>query len=403
MRIFHLADLHLGKSLYEHDLIDDQRHALEAVLGAARAEQPACVILSGDIFDRAVPSTEAIALLGVFTASLKAIDPDIVIAMIPGNHDSATRLSFLAPVLASAGVYIASEPAACDIPIIVSRGGEVTRLWLLPFLTPGAFGRPQEPQALAGAQGELFDEKDAAIMRSQADLFAEAMKRIDRAMRLAKDAQKERASDILVCHAFAAGGLGSESERSFLGTAELVDGTAFEGFDYVALGHLHKPQTVGSKALYSGSILAYSFSEADSERGFLSVQVSPGSHSADFRAIKPLRRMIRIKGSFDSVLADASLEQYAGDYIEAILDDAAAVLNPMDALRRRFPFIMSLRQTAFQSTASAAGSLAASELTVGTIADDFDSFYREMRSQDPEPQDQALFAELYKEAEFETP
>lgn len=396
MTLFHLADLHLGKSLYEHDLIDDQRHALKAIIEAARTERPACIIMAGDIFDRAVPSTEAISLLGEFTASLKAIDPALVLAIIPGNHDSATRLSFLAPVLASAGVYIASDPGSSDAPVIICRHGEKARLWLLPFLTPGAFKGSE-------AQGELLGEEPAPIMRSQADLFNEAMRRIDLALRLAKSSQAEPCSDILVCHAFASGGLASESERSFLGTAELVDGTAFEAFDYVALGHLHRPQRVGSKAQYSGSILTYSFSEAGSERGFLSLQISPGSHSAEFRAISPLRRMIRITGKFDEVLADESLERYTGDYIEAILDDADAVLNPMDALRRRFPFILSLRQASFQRARAPDGETVTTGFALGTISDDFDSFYREIHDQEPEPQDQALFAELFKEAQHEAP
>ncbi|MBU1082313.1 MAG: exonuclease subunit SbcD, partial [Spirochaetes bacterium] len=298
MLIFHLADLHLGKSLYERDLVEDQRHALAAVIAAVVAERPACVVVSGDVFDRAVPSADAVTLLGEFAAAIKAADAHTVIAMIPGNHDSAARLAFLAPVLASSGVYIASDPRACDVPVIVERGGEAARLWLLPFLTPGAFGVPEPterpaPDATgpragrdrpAEVQADLFSEpsepaepvepvepSETAVptLRSQADLFAEGVRRICAAMDRARASGAAPAADVLVCHAFAAGGAPSDSERVFLGAAELVDGSAFDSFDYVALGHLHRPQAVGAKGRYPGSILAYSFSEAGSERGYL--------------------------------------------------------------------------------------------------------------------------------------
>lgn len=445
MRIFHLADLHLGKSLYERDLVEDQRHALDAVLAAARTERPACVIIAGDVFDRAVPTAEAVTLLGQFAASLKAIDPELVIAMIPGNHDSAARLAYLAPVLATAAVHVAFDAAACEVPVVVERGGETLRLWLLPFLTPGAFSRPAPATAPAegltpdqkyagkpaGAltpdrQGELFGGEEgqasveglspepAQVLRSQADLFAEAMRRIGAATKATKAAKAAKAEeargeqpgtelDVLVCHAFAAGGASSDSERAFLGTAELVDGSAFEQFDYVALGHLHQPQVVGSRGRYPGSILAYSFGESGSERGFLSVELSSEAPVIEFRAVQPLRRMIRVEGTYDQVLVDPKYEAYAGDYVEAVLDDAEAVLNPMDALRKRFPYIMSLRQVAFEhgDAGSVPGYAAGRESM--SIADDFAAFYREMNGQDPDTDEVALFAELLKEADVETP
>jgi len=438
MRIFHLADLHLGKSLYERDLVEDQRYALDAVLEAARIERPACVVIAGDVFDRAVPTAEAVTLLGQFAASLKAIDPEMVIAMIPGNHDSAARLAFLAPVLATAAVYVASDAAACEVPVVVERGGETLRLWLLPFLTPGTFSRPAPAGApvegltpdgkgvenrqeglTPGRQGELFGEdrepvpaeglfpdrpgqEPAQVLRSQADLFAEAMRRVGAAMKAA-GAGAGTGLDVLVCHAFAAGGTGSESERAFLGTAELVDGAAFEQFDYVALGHLHRPQAVGSRGRYPGSILAYSFAESGCERGFLSVELSSEAPVVEFRAVRPLRRMIRIEGTYDQVLVDPELEAYSGDYVEAVLGDAEAVLNPMDALRRRFPYIMSLRQAAFERVEAGSDPGYAAGREQVSVTDDFAAFYREMNGQDPDADEAALFAGLLKEAEVETP
>ncbi|MCP5454449.1 MAG: exonuclease SbcCD subunit D [Spirochaetaceae bacterium] len=457
MRIFHLADLHLGKTLYERDLIDDQRHALSAVVEAARAERPACVVLAGDVFDRAVPSAEAVTLLGEFAAALKAADPELAVAMIPGNHDSAARLAYLSPVLAMAGVHIAADPGACVRPVVVERGGERLRLWLLPFLTPGAFAGPPAAEAApadgspapidgapaipaaapsassaaarpavpAGRQRELFADEsadaeqaaepagdgpaddgpadDEPALRSQADLFAEATRRIGDAMARARAADGDgRAADVLVCHAFAAGGEASESERVFLGSAELVDASAFSAFDYAALGHLHRPQSAGANGRYPGSLLSYSFSEAGAERGFLSVDVSPGGFSAEFRPVRPLRRMVRVSGSFDEVLSDPRYDRYADDYVEATLSDATAVLNPMDALRRRFPFIMSLRQAAFERVADEAAAREPGR-PAASLADDFAAFHREMTGSDPDDATAALFAELYEEARREAP
>jgi len=396
MRIFHLADLHLGKSIYERDLIDDQRHALKAVIDAARIERPACLIMAGDIFDRAVPPADAVTLLGEFVASIKALDPDMIIAMIPGNHDSAARLAFLSPILAGVGVHVASEPTACVRPVVVRRDGEAVRLWLLPFMTPGSMEPGIVPRS--EPQAGLFDE-DASPFRSQADMFAEALRRIDAAMAPMRAA--DGTADIMVCHAFAAGGQPSESERTFIGTAELVDGRPFDRFDYVALGHLHRPQVVGQKGRYPGSLLAYSFSEAGGERGFLSVEVCRGSCRPEFRAIVPLHRMIRICGSYDEVLQSKEFSAYAGDYVEAVLGDANAVLNPVDAIRKRFPNLLSLRQAAFErDEADGIAGYAAARVSTSGV-DDFVAFHRELRGTEPKAEDAALFAELYQEASRE--
>ena len=410
MRIFHLADLHLGKSIYERDLLEDQRHALDAVLDAVMNEAPACVVIAGDVFDRSVPTAEAVTLLGGFAAAIKALDPGIAIVIIPGNHDSAARLAFLAPVLVQAGVHIASDPESCDRPVVIEKAGERARFWLLPFLTPGAFHRAEPVAELpADAQPGLFDGPGLTL-RSQADMFAEAMRRIGEAMsrERARDQVRGRdsgapAADVLVCHAFARGGQASESERVFLGAAELVDGTAFDAFDYIALGHLHRPQAVGTRGRYPGSILAYSFSETGGERGFLSVELSPGSSLAEFRPVTPLRRMVRLHGSYDRVLSDPALSVYEKDYVEAVLDDAAAVLNPMEPLRRRFPDILSLRQAAFEQSDTRGVPGAAGARGTSSITDEFAAFHREVRDRDPDPVDSALFAELCEEASREAP
>ncbi len=406
MRIFHLADLHLGKTLYERDLIEDQRHALDAVVAAAARELPAAVVIAGDVFDRAVPPVEAVTLFGQFVAELQATGSTRSVIIIPGNHDSAARLSYMAPVLSGAGVHIATEAEACDRPVIVERDGERARFWLVPFLTPGAFGIPAPDETLSkitegDGQGDLFADNGTVtspFLRSQADLFREAIRRIGIA-RARIGADGVPTTDVLVCHAFAMGGAPSESERIFLGNAELVDGAAFEAFEYVALGHLHRPQTIGTKGRYPGSILAYSFAETDAERGFLSVELKPGSCAAEFRPVPPLRRMVRIEGGYDDVLSNPALGVYEADYIEAVLDDASTVLNPMDALRKRFPWILSLRQAAFGHRDAASAPGGEGGRTDASVTGDFLAFFREMKGVDPSPAELELFVELAREAE----
>lgn len=417
MRAFHIADLHLGKSLHERDLLEDQRHALDQIAAAAEAERPACVIVAGDVFDRAVPPAEALSLFGEFVARLRDGPGAPAVVVIPGNHDSPGRLSYMAPVLDRAGVRLAADPEACDRPTLVESGGQRARIWAVPFLSPGAFAARASEQAGAGpsasaAQGELFGEDpepgDDGALRSQAALFAEAARRVSSAIAAARARDSAssqpgaRAVDIAVCHVFARGGTSSESERVFLGNAELVDLAPLGACDYAALGHLHRRQAAGANGHYPGSPLAYSFSEAGYEHGFLSVEVSPGSAEAEFRPLVPLRRMARLKGSCASLLTDPAFAEFEGDYVEATLDDADEILDPMAALRRRFPFALSVRRA---EAAADAGSSSApyGRAGGGGALDDFIAFYREVRGEGPPEADRALFEELLKEATSEAP
>ncbi len=443
-----MADLHLGKSVHGRDLIEDQRHALNQVAALARDEKPDALIIAGDVFDRAVPSTDALKLFNEFIAALKEQDPELCIAVIPGNHDSAQRLAFLSGVLEGSGVYLRADPEDCAKPIILRSGaalGHTLRLWLLPFLTPGCLAA--EASVLPGSNalrqaeeappperdadlGELFASATAAaislsapitedpqaeprLLRTQDELSREALARI--ALARAEldeldtiDGRKPEGSagtlgrslDVLVCHAFAAGALGSDSERVFLGAAELVDAALFDSFDYVALGHLHRPQVAGLRGRYPGSLLQYSFADAAGERGCLVVEL--GEREADgpitsFVTLEPLRRMSRIEGSLDELLGDDRFKAIEGDYVEALLRDGEGVLNPMDVLRTRFPWILSLRLSA------AAGDFGGQAATVEpvqarNVLDDFRDFYRELKGESPDEAVEALFLALAEEA-----
>jgi len=389
MKLFHLADLHLGKSIYEHDLVPDQNHVLQQIADLANEQQPACVVLAGDIFDRAVPPPEAVSLLGNFLARLKRENPQLLIAIIPGNHDSPARLAYLSGVLDQAGVHIRSDLARCTEAVVVEQHGQKARLWLVPFLSPGAL-----PHA---------DADGSAPPRTQADLFAAVMNMIEAAMQEARAADKraglKRASDVLVCHAFAAGGRSGDSERAFLGTAELVDMSLCANFDYVALGHLHRPQAAGSNGHYAGSLLAYSFADADCARGFMAVDCMPDSCSATLVEISPLRRMIRLRAAFEDLLHDEKYSVHENDYIEAVLEDADRVLNPMDPLRRRFPYLLSLGQASIARGATSTQQDTQTDAGAPVdIMDEYREFFRAMFGASPQADDEALFAQLLQAA-----
>ena len=398
MLVVHVADLHLGKTLHERDLLPDQAYMLEGLLALLRDRRPAALLLAGDLFDRSIPSPEALSLFNSFLERAVAGDPSLVIVAIPGNHDSAARLSFGAGLLARAGVHLRTRASECDQPIRVERDGESLDIWALPFLTPGSFGA--EPSG--GATGPRGDpespapaaEEQSPVLRSQAELFAEGIARITARM-------SRRSANLLLAHCFAAGGTASASERVFVGSAEQVDARLMDSFDYAALGHLHRHQFVGSRACYAGSPLAYSFSEVDTPRGFLVVETGQGRFKTDLVPFAPLHPMHRVEGSFAELSQIGARPDLREAYVEIRLTDPLPVVNPADALKGNFPYLLSVRQAAFELTHDGSGSELPDRGSAGSAAADFLLFNAEMRGTEPDEISTALFMELLAEAERE--
>lgn len=377
MKILHASDLHLGKTLHERDLIPDQAAMLDQLRAAVAEFRPAALVIAGDVYDKAVPSPEAVSLFGDFLGRVKEARPDLCVLIIPGNHDSPTRLGFGDSLFRLAGVHVRTRPEDAADPVVLERDGERLYLWALPFLGSGAF--PDAPRSQSGR------------FRAALDLIVP---------RLGGDG-----ANVLVCHAFAAGGQASESERVFLGSAELVDAAAFEPFDYVALGHLHRPQKAGSKGRYPGSPLGYSFSEAGQEKGFLRVEVRRGGFEAVPVPVEPLRPLSRLAGSYASFLESGAGLAERDHYLEILLTDPEPVLSPVESLRRVFPNLLSLRQAAFENpsageaeTAEAPASPSPPRDGVEAALEDFLAFHRAVRGADPEPPVFELFRELLSEA-----
>lgn len=362
MKLLHTGDLHLGKSLHEHSLIEDQKIMLDQLVRALHDEEYAALVVAGDVYDRAVPSAEAVELFSSFLARIRRELPDLDVFIIPGNHDSSQRLSYANEILRERRIHIVCSPEDSFTPIITDKNGEKLALFLLPFLAPGTLSpgrdslarsvsRESAPSPLefdfSGPEpGSTEDAvREDRILVSQASLAREASRRFSNAL---SARELEGIPTVLVAHLFALHGTESGSERVFLGTAEEVDPKLFDRFSYVALGHLHRPQTITPRMRYSGSPLAYAFDEAGASKAFLKVDL--GNAASGFSVtvteipVVPFRKVTRLSGAFDDFYQGTTFDAHAPDYLEITLTDDALVANPMNLLRPKFPWLLSLRQ-----------------------------------------------------------
>ncbi len=314
MKILHTSDWHLGKSLSNVPFDADQAHALQQLADYLAGHPHDLLVVAGDIFDRPTPSPESVRVLGSWLGRLRQFAPDMAVVLISGNHDNGPRLAWTASILDHQGVYLRGETGAIDQPIEV-RGsdGVQAQVWAVPFLAAGA-----------------LDEATP----SQVGAMDEALRRI-------RDRQDATKAQVLVGHCFVQDCTTSDSERAFIGTATQIDVKAFDGFDYVALGHLHRPQAPARHVRYAGSIARYSFSEVGYPKLFLSVDVAPGRPcEVTELPLRDLRGMHRITGSLEDLLTNPKFHHLVDDYVELTLDPPVDVGNPHDQLRTRWHNIL---------------------------------------------------------------
>ena len=425
MRFFHLSDLHLGKTLRGWDLLEDQAYILDLIAAAVREARPDALVIAGDVYDRPVPPVEAIRLFDGFLRALREAAPNIRVVVVPGNHDSAGRLSFGASLMADSGLAIVTRAEARPV-LSLGEGKARVDFWALPFLTQasadwaaleaaakaagaedGGAGAADAGAAAPGAAAPDAAAPDAAkpSCRSQQELMALAAGAI-------KAAMDPDAANVLVAHCFASGAMTSESESAFVGAAEQVDAGLFAGFDYVALGHLHKPQTPAPRLWYSGAPLAYSTGEAGTEKEFLSVELVPGAAPrVEHVPLVPKRRVRALSGFFDELLAHPLPAPEREDYIEIRLLDDDLVLNAADRLKALYPRLLGAQQKALEAVGGGSGGGSA-EGALGRRAarakgspdrlqaagEDFAAFYAEMTGEAPGESMAKLFAEIAREA-----
>jgi exonuclease SbcD len=327
MRFLHTSDWHLGRSFHRVSLLDAQRAFLDHLVATVRAERVDAVLVAGDVYDRAVPPLAAVELYD--DALHRLADLGVTTVMISGNHDSARRLGVGAGLMGRAGIHLRTDPATCHRPVVLpdvrggSSGAGGTVVYGLPYLEPA-----------------LVREEFAAERADHTAVLSAAMDRVraDLAERPAGT------RSIVLAHAFVTGAAPCDSERDITaGGVGAVPAEVFHGVDYVALGHLHGCQTLSDTVRYSGSPLAYSFSEEHHRKSMWLVSLGSGGEVDAERIDTPVPRpLARLRGRLDDLLADPKLERHAEAWVEATLTDQVRPHEPMAALAKRFAHILAL-------------------------------------------------------------
>ena len=322
MKLIHLSDLHLGKRVNEFSMIEDQKYILNQILGIIDEEQPDGILLAGDLYDRPVPSAEAVQLLDSFLTRLAK--RKIPVYAISGNHDSAERIAFGSHIMSSSGicmspVYDGKTAKYC----LMDNYGEVW-IHLLPFIRPAVVRH-----VFAGEEG-------AEEIRTYQEAVQAAVEHMD------LDTEKR---NVLVAHQFVVGAMSCDSEEITVGGIDQIEGAVFRDFDYVALGHIHTPQNVGNDRIrYCGTPLKYSFSEAGQQKSVTVVELGEkGTLEVREIQLKPLRDMRKLKGTY---MAITSLSNYQDtnteDYVQITLTDEEDIVDGMQKLRTIYPNLMRL-------------------------------------------------------------
>ena len=318
MKLMHLSDLHLGKIVNGFSMLEDQKYILAQILELARSEKPDGVLIAGDVYDKRVPAAEAVGVLDGFLTDLARIAP---VLLISGNHDSAERLAFGGRLMTAAGVYVSPVYDGTVRTVELTDEFGPVQIHLLPFLKPVQVRR-------------FFPEAEVA---NYTDAVRTALAHIDRG---------DGARHVLVTHQLVTGALPCDSEELSIGGSENVDAEVFEGFDYVALGHLHGPQRAGGEHIrYCGTPLKYSFSEEKHHKSVTMVTLGEkGSVQIDTLPLKPLRDLKVIRGTYQELMARSYYQNtdLPESYLHIILTDEEDVPEALGRMRQVYPYIMKL-------------------------------------------------------------
>ncbi len=373
LRFLHLADLHLGKQMNDWSLLADQEAILQQIASIADSEKADAVFIAGDVYQRSSPQAEAMALFDSFVSRLAGMGKKVFI--ISGNHDSALRISYFSSLIRSSGVYVTEAfEGKMQSVTLQDRDGEIV-IWMLPFLRPSQVKRWLPEEKIVTYQ----DAVEAILRQTSVD-------------------PKKR--NILLCHQFITGCETSDSEERAVGGLDNIDASVFDAFDYVALGHIHKPQKVGRDTLrYAGSPLKYSFSEANHKKSVAIVDVrEKGDIEARTVPLYPLHDVRLIEGKLDALMQ----MDYSEDYVWVTLHDE---LPPPDArvtLTVNFPNMMKF-SIVNSKTKYDVDVLATQSMENKTVTELFSDFYRlQNNGQAPGEAHMKVLDKVFRELE-ETP
>ncbi|GAA0689700.1 exonuclease SbcCD subunit D [Kitasatospora atroaurantiaca] len=321
MRLLHTSDWHLGRSFHRESLHDAQRAFLDHLVAVVEEQRVEAVLVAGDVYDRALPGLEAVALFDEVLHRLAALGVPTV--FISGNHDSARRLGVGAGLIDRAGIHLRTDPGGCAVPVMLADEHGPVAVYGLPYLEP-ALTRERFGLDKGGHDRVL----GAAMEQVREDLAS----------------RPPGTRAVVLAHAFVTGGEESDSERDItVGGVASVPAAVFDGVHYAALGHLHGCQTLAPHLRYSGSPLAYSFSEVHQRKTMWLVDLAAdGSVSAERLDCPVPRPLARLRGRLAELLAAPELAAHEDSWVQVTLTDAARPANPMDELRRRFPHTLQL-------------------------------------------------------------
>lgn len=319
MKLIHLSDLHLGKRVNEFSMLEDQQYILTEILQIIDREKPDGVMIAGDVYDKSVPSAEAVALLDDFLVRLAK--RDLQVFLISGNHDSPERMAFGGRLMAQSGVHLAPVYDGKVSPITLTDEYGPVNLYLLPFLKPAHVRR-------------CFPEREILTYTDALAAAIEAMG-VDPAQR-----------NVLVTHQFVTGAARCDSEEISVGGTDNVDVSVFEPFDYVALGHIHGPQQVGREAVrYCGTPLKYSFSEAKHQKSVTVVELGE-KEAVSVRTVPltPMRDLAELRGTYEELTFRGFYQgtSYPRDYVHITLTDEEDIPDAVSKLRIIYPNLMKL-------------------------------------------------------------
>jgi exonuclease SbcD len=368
MKLIHTADWHLGRIFYGRHLTGDQAHVLERFVELAADFKPDAVLIAGDVYDRAVPPIEAVRLLDDVLSRIVA-GLEIPVVLIAGNHDSPERLAFGSGLLRDRKLVVAGAAGAAAEPVMLEDRHGPLAVSPIPFAEPALVRQQLDDEAVrdhAGALAALLDRARARIPPG--------------------------CRSVAVAHAWIIGGEESESERPLsLGGSGQVSASVFDGFHYAALGHLHRPQSVGEARIrYPGSLLKYSFSEARREKSVDLVEIDgKGRATVESVPLEPCRNLRCIRGLLDDVLADPGAGDWADDYIMVTLEDRGALLDVMNRLRSVYPNVLHIERDRFGLAGD--GDVPSGDHLNRTEEEMMTAFYRDVTGEDMSTEEREQF------------
>lgn len=369
MRFLHISDLHIGRRLNGFSLLEDQKDILSQLL--QHAQSCDAVLLAGDLYDKAQPSAESIRTAGDFLVSLSRMHKPVFV--ISGNHDTAEQVAYCRELLGECGVFMAPPfDGAITHHVLQDEHGPLC-IWLLPFVRPASV-RPFFPHVHT-----YEDAVRAALETAQLD---------------------PQARHVLLAHQYVSGAEICDSETRLIGGVDQISTSLFDGFDYVALGHLHSPQKLcGGRVRYCGSPLPYSLSEEHQRKAALIVELGPkGRLTVEEQPLTPLHPLRTVTGTLANV---SNPELYSEDYVFAILTDESLLLDPLGALRITYPRLLGMRLQNSRTNEQAA-IMQEINAEAFTPLEHFLTFYQAQNNgQTPDEKRIAVMKRIFEEAEVQ--